>query len=434
MVAGTAGRANAEPAYLAPKLVFVHVMKTAGTSLYRWLQRHYRHDDILTEASNWLGYWRMPPEIRARKRFVRGHFGSYITRYHNAANGFRAITVLRDPVDRTISHYFHGKSAPDAGLLGKIIKTEKLTLDDFLEHPGCAPFASNFQVRNFAYDLNRDYGTEKLAPARFFKAPMGQAEFVHAQEFLRASDLVGFTEDLPAFVASLSDMMGFFPDDDLGGSRGYREGGQTIGPDTERKIRKANALDIELYAWARQSAATAKAAAIISAPRRQPRNPIDLSACDAVRWDVKEPFFGTGWSDVQSPDGTDAPPHRWTIDSEDATLHIKVDPGAQYQLRLGIFRFVTAEQRNHFELFANGAKLELQESASFGRANEGGGLFLARLGPTQDERCELTVRVGLLKTFHMYNPIDSDETPRGLALCSITFAKIDDAALTTGRT
>jgi hypothetical protein len=413
---------GAPAAYLPGKLVFVHVMKTAGTSLYRWLQRHYRHDDILTEASNWLGYWAMPEEILARKRFVRGHFGSYITHYHNAANGFRTITVLRDPVERAVSHYFHGKSAPDAGRLGKIIRAENLSLDDYLEHPGCAAFARNFQVRNFAYDLSARYNTEKLAPAQFFKRPMAEADLRNAQSFLEQADLVGYTEELGEFVEALSGLMGFVPEENLGSSRGYRQRGLTLSPDTEKRLRNANALDIELYEWARRKIARPQAK-IMGLVRKPPVNPIDLSGRLERHWSVMEPFFGTGWSDVQSSAGVSAPPHRWTIDREDATLSVKVDPGATYKLRVNLFRFASDEQSRQFSVLADGNELEL--SQNFRIPLTTGRTYTTTFGPTRTDECVLTFRVKTLKSFNTLNPSDDDRTLRGLALCSLDFMKID---------
>ena len=417
--------AGAPAAYLPGKLVFVHVMKTAGTSLYRWLQRHYHHDDILTEASNWLGYWRMPPEIRARKRFVRGHFGSYITRYHNAANGFRSITVLRDPVERAVSHYFHGKSAPDAGRLGKVIREGNLSLDEYAEDPGCAPFASNFQVRNFAYDLGARYTTEKLAPAQFFRRPMTETDLRNAQSFLEQTDLVGYTEELGEFVEALSDLMGFAPEENLGSSRGYRERGQTLDPGTEKRLRKANELDIEIYEWARRNVAKPRAKIFGIAPKPVV-NPIDVSGRRDLHWMVMEPFFGSGWSDVQAPEPeATAPPHRWTIDREDATLRVKVDPKATYRLGINLFRFATEDQSRYFSVLADGKELPLSNNARFAPFQKVPPAYTATFGPVRKDECVLTFRVSSLKSFHALNPSHDDKTLRGLALCSLDFTRID---------
>jgi hypothetical protein len=414
--------------YAPPKLVFVHVMKTAGTSLYRWLQRHYRHEDSLTEATNWGGYWVLPQEVRDSKLFVRGHFGSYITKFHGAAQGFRAISVLRDPVDRAISHYFHGKSAPDAGAIGKAINGEKLSLDEFFEHPRCIPFACNFQVRNFAYDLDIDYETQKLGPAQMFKGPMGDRELQNAIKFLESLDLIGFTERLPEFLASLSQATGFFPDDDLGRSRGYRDSKLKLDPGTEKRIRKANELDIELYEWARNHTAKAKPIMNFNWLRRRQHNPIDLSGQTLHRWRVKDPFFGTGWSDVQGTNTSSSPGHRWTINGETATLRIEVDPDAKYMILLEILRFVRSEQRRHFSLSANGTALDLTGPAPLDNASDGGGVFLATLPPAGQKTCELTFTVGLLKSFNAVNSIDTDKMLRGLALTAITFVKIESDA------
>src|SRR6185312_8099909 len=147
-----------------------------------------------------------------------------------------------------------------------------LSLDEYLEHPGCSAFAQNFQVRNFAYDLSARYATEKLAPAQFFKRPLAEEDLRNAQSFLEQTDLVGYTEELGEFVDALSGMMGFVPEENLGSSRGYRQGGLTLSPDTEKKLRKANELDIELYEWARQNVPRPRAKTI-GIPPKPPVNP-----------------------------------------------------------------------------------------------------------------------------------------------------------------
>ena len=88
-------------------------MKTGGTSLNQWIQRHYCFDDILFEASLWRELWPIPAAKLKQKRFIRGHFGSYIAHYFKPTEGFFYITLLRNPVERVVSHFWHVKRATD---------------------------------------------------------------------------------------------------------------------------------------------------------------------------------------------------------------------------------------------------------------------------------------------------------------------------------
>ncbi len=99
----------------AAPLVFVHIPKTAGSPLIRILRRQYGSDTgwlrgahlnfyenperCLAELEQLRESW--PPEIRA----VHGHLSFHLREYFPADARF--VTVLREPVDRTLSHYAH---------------------------------------------------------------------------------------------------------------------------------------------------------------------------------------------------------------------------------------------------------------------------------------------------------------------------------------
>jgi hypothetical protein len=224
--------------HLAPKLVFIHVMKTGGTSLIEWIQRHYHYDDILYEASIWQEFWNLPADRLKRKRFIRGHFGSYITRYFKPCDGFRYITLLRNPVERVISHFWHAKRATDSDYL-EIADQEAFGIKEFLEDARTFSFASNFQVRNFVHNLHQNYQRADPRPRRVLPDKIGQKELDQAKAFLDSIDFVGFTEDLPGTIAAMSARFGFFPDQNLGNYRSYSEA-ETISAEMLKKILDAN--------------------------------------------------------------------------------------------------------------------------------------------------------------------------------------------------
>jgi hypothetical protein len=106
---------------LGHRYFFCHLQKTAGSSLIRRLKRCFREDEIypnredgeivtcVLSVSHLLRRW---CERRARIRFVSGHFP--LCTEDLLGGGFRTFTVLREPVERTLSYLRHyRKMTPD---------------------------------------------------------------------------------------------------------------------------------------------------------------------------------------------------------------------------------------------------------------------------------------------------------------------------------
>src|SRR5205807_9103310 len=87
-------------------MVFPHIMKTAGTSLISWIQRHYAYHEILLAAITWPELLRLPRGSLVGKKFVRGHFGCAIMKLFGADKGFTPIAVLRDLVESVVSNFW----------------------------------------------------------------------------------------------------------------------------------------------------------------------------------------------------------------------------------------------------------------------------------------------------------------------------------------
>ena len=92
-------------------LAFVHIPKTAGTTLHKIISHQYPPEKILIHHDS-----EGPPSpelakriIEARPEIIMGHFSVGL---HEFIPGLRYITCLRDPVGRIASHYRHALNDP----------------------------------------------------------------------------------------------------------------------------------------------------------------------------------------------------------------------------------------------------------------------------------------------------------------------------------
>ncbi len=118
---------------------FYHIPKTAGMSAWQLLEWAYPEKNICP-GRMWEDIITVPTETLAGYDVYRGHFLAYIEPY--LGRRFDTFTLLREPVERTISHYYHVQRAPEhpfhADALG-------LSLAEFCNHPRTRHMVQNYQ-------------------------------------------------------------------------------------------------------------------------------------------------------------------------------------------------------------------------------------------------------------------------------------------------
>jgi hypothetical protein len=223
-----------------PLLVYVHIPKTAGTSLRRLIARRYpgrfrkapntfTHAQAAEERLRALLHEEPPPLA------IGGHivFGLADVLPGDA----RYVTVLRDPVERTLSHFDYLVAPRDPterphGLLARGTPYRPdLTLDEALTDRRYLP--DNLQTRMLVC---------RRSP--FEDLPVDALGL--AKERLRTFARVGVTERLDQLVASLGWEQGS-PKRKRAGDRRPRS---SVTQAQRRAVEEHNALDLELYALA----------------------------------------------------------------------------------------------------------------------------------------------------------------------------------------
>jgi hypothetical protein len=411
------GAQGATARYEAPKVVFVHIMKTAGTTISNWVERHYGRSDVLTGAAVWPEFLQFPLSVVLQKRFIRGHFGNYITKILPPPH-YRYMTLLRNPAERALSHYFHFKRVAD-DVRHELVKNDDFTLDDYMTHPLTRSFAANFQVANLS--LLYDWDPAGLQGDITSGRALDDGALDRAKAFLEAVEVIGFQDELGGFVDSASAAFGYYPDHSLRKSRDYRPDDYHPSRQVLRRLEEINDLDFALYDWAKRLQG---ARGRWKFAGRSAVNPIDLVADPVRRWLPTEPFFGSGWWAVHWAEKGETA-HRWS-DSADASITVRSRPGAGYVMTIEVFRFVLDTDAANFSLLIDGVRVPLVEPSQATRCEAGGGIYAAEFQAGDTGETVITFHMAELRTFASVYPDSNETTPRGLALAGMTIVERSD--------
>lgn len=149
-------------------LLFLHIQKTAGSTLHNIIGRQYKPSETMNlynmvrDADK---VKKLPPAEREKLRLVKGHFLFGV--HEQFSEPCEYITILRDPVERTISHFYHAAEDP-GNWYHKEITSNGYTLKDALEK-GFLPNLENNMVRMLSGNNRIPFGTcteEMLQTAR----------------------------------------------------------------------------------------------------------------------------------------------------------------------------------------------------------------------------------------------------------------------------
>ena len=113
-------------------------------STWQLLELSYPADKICP-GRMWEDIITLPHRDLSRYDVFRGHFLSYLERY--LGRKLRTFTILRDPLERTISHYYHVRRAPEHPFHAA---ANALTLEQFCLHRRTRHMVDNYQSRYLA--------------------------------------------------------------------------------------------------------------------------------------------------------------------------------------------------------------------------------------------------------------------------------------------
>lgn len=235
-------------------LYYLHIPKTAGSSLTSFLDAQFDRSKICP-AQLLPDLFKLSRDSISAYDFFRGHLWFGLDSYVGADLNY--ITMLRDPVQRTISWYSHVKRDVGAYRHDRVVK-ENWSLFDFVVDKETQWDMVNAQTIFLAADLD----FEKLS-----KDPVGYGRAVIKSYAVRSNDrelldlaksrlegfmFFGITERMNHSLHLLSHVLGVYPQfsrEKLNVSEN-RPVDDEISIDAIRAIREITSLDQELYDWA----------------------------------------------------------------------------------------------------------------------------------------------------------------------------------------
>jgi hypothetical protein len=255
-------------------------MKTGGTSFVFHLLQQFAPDEVYPSAGldrrsatdaepygSIANLVAVTPERHAAIRMYAGHF-PYMAR-ELIGGDLTTLTLLREPVDRTVSLLKHFKRLyerfRDAPF--EQIYEDAFVFRHFIENHQTKVFSVNPQdhprtiASRVTYQEINDYVTSRAPIPDTRAARSGDTitidadRFATAKENLERVDVVGLNERFDEFVETLRARFGWWPEGMAGDARAnVSSESWEVGAELRTRIARDNVFDVELYEYAKSLA------------------------------------------------------------------------------------------------------------------------------------------------------------------------------------
>lgn len=240
-------------------IFFVHVMKTGGTTVFRYLRENFELDELypyrpldirfdgdevdLTHHLRVPYLVGLPAERRRRIRVYTGHFPFVATEL--LGGDFVTVTLLRDPVERTISllrQLTRGTPWLDPSDRPPI----PLPLEEVYEHPAVfEPLIHDHQTKVFSMEASDQPDTYRDVIV------VDADRLAVARRNLEAVDVLGLTERYDDFLDRLAARTAWHMPRGLQKNAAPVDDAAPVSESFRRRIASDNAIDVELYEHAK---------------------------------------------------------------------------------------------------------------------------------------------------------------------------------------
>jgi hypothetical protein len=330
----------------SPRLFFLHVPKTAGTSMRLYLQNQYIPDDIFPydtlEAVAAAG-----ADISPDYRLYQGHFRYNLRQVLPPAT--KALVVLREPMERTLSTLRHLQRDPafhPDHALAKDLTVSQILRTPRLMEPHRDGQSAVLSARRDPHALIAQLNDAVDASRVDITEP---TDLDLAKQRLREIEFVGTVSGLGALLQTLSRELSFHPPVRFPLVNENRERRSDVAelPDDDIAIlRDYNRQDFELYDFARDLIDQRLVEdAILSLVARGTYQVAD----ESFVLDLGGPVPGSGWD---AAEGSGQNIWRWTGGDRIFSLEVPLRADRDWQVSLG-YRSVHASVVEHLTVKLN---------------------------------------------------------------------------------
>jgi hypothetical protein len=144
-----------------PTVIFLHIGKTAGTTLRQVLRRNFRASDVMvirvrggSREETLDRFGELPDPVRARPRLIMGHTVYGLHRHVPRPSTY--ITILRKPSSLVVSQYRFVLRTP-GHRHHELVTSKRMSIADYIRS-GESKEMDNSQTRAVAGDLSTPYG------------------------------------------------------------------------------------------------------------------------------------------------------------------------------------------------------------------------------------------------------------------------------------
>ena len=221
---------------------FFHIPKTAGLTVKAYLAQSIDPAGPPLFSGVFVKDLIKQMAVIQQCAFFSGHFMGFLDPLLGKTT--RKATLLRDPVDRAISHYFHSIRDPSLPLHNMI---KGRSPADILKDETTRGFAVNYHAKYLATLVDDAHWLEHTL---LFRESSGSDEELleKARAGLALMDVVGIHEDLSTFFRRLAEQWPIhhtnnIPKENVGGNRHN----QQFNDSARQTLRELNAVDYAIY-------------------------------------------------------------------------------------------------------------------------------------------------------------------------------------------
>lgn len=342
-------------------IYFLHIPKCAGTTFRTWLENNYHKDET-------IGFWndisvtKTPPSVLKSKRCISSHSGWGLMEH--LADTHRVVTVLRDPIERTISSYRFIQQITGHAL-NKLARSVN-TLE-FFQHPTVRRCMANGQTRQLAFRSMKNTIEIQSLAGTFIQ---NEYEMKKIDEFdertleiaiknMDKIEFLGTSDNINELVLSICDFYGWYPPNNLPKLNvTHAEFTADVTSNVIDEVKSINEKDIILYEKHAINSMRKRAGSL---QRRKVIEKFEIAIKSATpradfRFDFESPLNGEGWYGREQENGGWIV--RWTGPEASSSLYLRLDPSFNHAITLMASSYLH-EIMSGLEIFANGKKLDV---------------------------------------------------------------------------